>query len=153
MIMGNYYFSALGTAGTKGAGMKASATSVVRMPFEDQGKLVRPVPQVEDAESAESVPATGGAETFNFEVGFAAVDILQWPTAIRKLRLAHNLDCVVEAGVTRSIDGLEVIEGAENVVMPARRKRQFQKDGFHYCASAVGTKRRPVPHVSPWWGH
>ena len=44
--------------------------------------------------------------------------ILQWPTAVIEPAAADDVDSLSEALVARRVDGLEIVESAEDVVVP-----------------------------------
>src|SRR5205807_6048555 len=86
------------------------------------------------------VPAAGPTEPFQFEVRLAPVAVRQRPTPILALAAAENLDRLGEARVARRVDNLEIIESAEDVVVPPRREREAKEDWLDDFASAVGAK-------------
>src|SRR5260370_11909921 len=80
-----------------------------------------PCPPLQHAQGAQRIPAAGRAEAFQLEVGFAPVHVLQRPAAVGPLTALDQADGVGQARVPRRPDGLEIVEGTQNVVVPARR--------------------------------
>jgi hypothetical protein len=66
--------------------------------------------------------------------------VLQRPAAVFALRAADDFDGFGETRVARGVDGLEVIEGAKNVVVPPGREREAEEKRLDDFAGAVRTK-------------
>jgi hypothetical protein len=91
------------------------------------------VPPAEYTQGAERVPAAGRAESLKLKIGFPLVGVLQRPTAVFEPAAVNDFDGLGEARIARSVDSLEIIERAENVVVPPGRKgeaREFRLDDF-----------------------
>src|SRR5438105_4971281 len=80
----------------------------------------RSIPPLQHPQRAERVPAAGCAEPFQFEVGPALPAVLQRPAAILPPGAPDDLDRLGKTRVGRRVDGLEIIESAEDVVVPPR---------------------------------
>ena len=92
---------------------------------------VRPsVPPLQHPQRAECVPTARRTEAFQFEVRLALPAVLQRPAAVGALGATDDVDRFAEAPVPRRVDGLEIIESAEDVVVPARREREAKEDGL-----------------------
>lgn len=98
------------------------------------------IPPFQYAHRSKSVPAAGRAEAFQFEIGFPFVGVLERPAAVFAASAADDFDGFREARVAWGIDGLEVIEGAENVVVPSGWKREADEEGLDDFAGAVRAK-------------
>src|SRR5207248_953399 len=105
-------------------------------------------------------PTAGRADALQFEVGLALPAVLQRPTAVVASCAAHELDRLGQARVARRADGLEMVKGAEDVVVPARGKRESDKFRLDDFARAVGAEEPvhekelaaaalSVPHLLP----
>src|SRR5262249_19280129 len=66
--------------------------------------------------------------------------MLQGPAAVLTLAFTDDFDRLVEAPVSRRVDGLEIIECAEDVVVPPWRERKTSEYRFDDFAGTVGTK-------------
>src|SRR5437773_2549221 len=89
--------------------------------------IATPIPPLQHPQGAEGVPAAGGADALHLEIGLSLVPVLQRPAAVLALAAADEVDRLGEARVAGRLDGLEIIEGPEHVIVPARRKRKLQK--------------------------
>jgi len=98
------------------------------------------IPPLQYAHGSKSVPAAGCAEAFQFEICFPFVGVLERPAAVFAPAAADDFDGFGEARIARGIDSLEVIEGAENVVVPSGREREANEEGFDNFAGAMGTE-------------
>src|SRR5207249_3239557 len=78
------------------------------------------IPPSQHPPGPQRVPAAGFTKLFQFEVGLALVTILQRPSAVLALAAADNLDRLGEAWVSLRVDRLEIVQSAENVVVPPR---------------------------------
>src|SRR5574341_2212362 len=99
------------------------------------------LPPLEHPQRAKGIPPAGRTETFQLEVGLALVAVLQRPATVLALGAKEDADRFGKALVAGRAYGLEVIEGAEDIVVPPRREREAQEDGFDDLASAMGTKQ------------
>src|SRR5437773_671017 len=97
-------------------------------------------PPLQHAQRAEGVPTAGRTQSFQFKVGLALVAVLQRPAAVLAPSAADDVDRSAEALVTRRVDGLEVIESAEDVVGPARRERDAKEYGLDDVAGTLRAK-------------
>src|SRR5262249_46643727 len=95
------------------------------------------VPPLQHAKSAEGIPAARGAEALHDEIGLAVVAMLQRPAAVVAAGALDDVDRVHEASIAGRVDGLEVIECAKNVVMPARREGEAEENRLDDCAGAM----------------
>jgi hypothetical protein len=82
-----------------------------------------------------------GTEAFELEVRLPPVAVLQQPTAVCPLLAADDVDRLGEAPVARRADVSEVIERAENVVVPPRREGEAGKGGLDDRARTVGAEQ------------
>ncbi len=98
------------------------------------------IPPLQYAHRSESVPAAGGSEAFQLEIGFPFVGVLEPPAAVFAAGVADDFDGFGEARVARGIDGLEVIESAQNVVMPSGREREAEEKRLNDFTGVVGAK-------------
>jgi len=98
------------------------------------------MPPAEYTQGAQSVPAAGRAESLKLKISFPFVGVLQRPAAIFELAVVDDFDGFGEARITRGVDGLKVIERAENVVVPPGRKREAREFGLDDVAGAVRAK-------------
>src|SRR5262249_59437917 len=80
------------------------------------------VPPLQHPQCPEGVPAAGRAPSFQLEVGLALVAVVERPAAVVAPRPSDDVDRLGEARIARRLDGLEVIERAQDVVVPARRE-------------------------------
>src|SRR5262249_11167463 len=74
------------------------------------------------------------------EVGLALVAVLELPAAIVAPRASDDVDRLGEARVARRLDGLEVIERAQDIVVPARREGEAKEDRLDDRAGAMGAE-------------
>src|SRR5437762_1594815 len=99
-----------------------------------------PVPPPQHAQRAQSIPAARRAEAFKLEIRLPFVRVFERPAPVLALPAADDVDCLGQARVARRIDGLEVVECAEDVVMPSGRKRKASECGLDDFAGTVGAK-------------
>ena len=97
-------------------------------------------PPLEHPQRAERIPAAGGAQALKFKVGLAFVSILQKPAAVPAPGGADDANRLGEARVPGSVDGLEVIEGAQDVVVPPRREGEANENRLDDLAGAIGAE-------------
>jgi hypothetical protein len=98
------------------------------------------VPPFEHPQRTKGVPPTGRADVLQFKVRLAAVGVLQSPTAVFTPFVSNNINRLCKAIVARRIDGPEVIECTEDIVVPPRWEREAKEDRLDDVAGAVGTK-------------
>src|SRR5207247_7737945 len=99
-----------------------------------------PIPPLQHPQRAESVPAAPRAETLELEIGLPLVRVLQPPATVLALAATDDVDGLSEAPVARRVDGLEIVECAGDVVVPAWRESgtgEYRLDDF---AGTVGAK-------------
>jgi len=65
---------------------------------------------------------------------------MEGPAAVGEAGVVEDGDGVGEAGVAGGVDGLEVVEGAEDVVVPAGREGEAEEGGLDDFAGAVGAE-------------
>jgi len=75
-------------------------------------------PPLQHPPRSQSGPTAGRTEAFEFEVGPARVPVLERPTAVSPLAATDDVDSFGEALVPRRVDGLEMVESAEDIVVP-----------------------------------
>src|SRR5262245_17324457 len=83
-------------------------------------RVARPitVPPLQYPKCPEGIPAAGRAEAFQLEVGLALVAVLERPAAIVAPRASDDVNRLGEARIAGRLNGLEVIEGAKDIVVP-----------------------------------
>src|SRR5437588_1423728 len=81
-----------------------------------------PIPPLQHPQRAEGVPAAGRAEPFKLEIRLPFVRVLQGPAPVLALAFAHDVDRLGEALIARRAHGLEIVESAEDVVVPPWRE-------------------------------
>src|SRR5207244_4949063 len=86
------------------------------------------VPPLQHPQCAQRVPAARRARAFQLEVRLPLVRMLQRPAAVRALAALDDGDGVGEARVARRVDVLEIVESAEDVVVPAWRESEARED-------------------------
>src|SRR5205823_14120879 len=99
------------------------------------------IPPSQHPPGPQRVPAAGFTKLFQFEVGLALVTILQRPSAVLALAAADNLDRLGEAWVSLRVDRLEIVQSAENVVVPTRWEGEGKEDRLDHFASPMGAKQ------------
>src|SRR5947208_1597666 len=98
------------------------------------------LPPLKHSQRPKRVPAAGRAKPFQIEIRLASIFVVQRPATILALAGAHNFDRLRKARVGRRIDGLEIVQSAEDVVVPARWERKMQENRLDDFAGAVGAK-------------
>src|SRR5216683_645303 len=88
-----------------------------------------------------SPPPFQHAQMFQLEVGLPFVRLLQRPAAVRKLPVLDNADGVGQARIARRLNGLEIVERAENVVVPPRRESEAKEPWLDDGSRAMGAKQ------------
>jgi hypothetical protein len=99
------------------------------------------VPPLQHAQRAERIPAAGGADAFELEPSLALVAVVERPAAVLALCAADNVDCFAEALVARRARGLEIVERAEDVVVPARWEGELKENRLDDFARAMRAKQ------------
>src|SRR5262249_3301272 len=89
----------------------------------------------------ECIPPAGRANSFHFKVRLPPVAVLQGPAAIVAPRAADNVNCVSKAWIAGGVDRLEVIERAQDIVMPARREGEAKENRLDNLARAMGAEQ------------
>src|SRR5438105_3533360 len=97
-------------------------------------------PLLQHPQGAECVPAARRAEAFQLEVRLPLVRVLQRPAAVLVLAVMDDVDGVGEARVARRVDGVEIVESAEDVVVSSWREREANEYGLDDFAGPVRAK-------------
>src|SRR5438552_16611595 len=105
------------------------------------------IPPLQHPPGSKRVPAAGLAKSFQFEVGLALVAILQQPSAVVAPAAPDNLDRLGKAWVSSRVDRLEIVQSAEDVVMPPRREGEGKEDRLDHFACAIGAKHPILPRL------
>src|SRR5262245_41087404 len=98
------------------------------------------VPPLQYPQCPEGVPAAGRAKSFQLEVGLALVAILKLPAAIIAPRASDDVNRLGNARIAGRLACLEIIEGAKDIVVPARREGEANEDRFDDLARAMGAE-------------
>src|SRR6266516_62827 len=99
-----------------------------------------PIPPLQHPQRAEGVPTARRAESFEREIRLPLVRMLQRPAPVLALPATDDIDCLGEAPVARRVDGLEIVESAEDVVVPPWREREASEERLDDFAGPVGAK-------------
>src|SRR5439155_1569522 len=99
-----------------------------------------PTPRPQYVQCAQSIPAARRTAVFELEIRFSFVRVLQRPAAVLPLPAADDVDGFGEARVARCVDGLEIIERSEDVVVPSRRKGEARECRLDDFAGAMRAK-------------
>ena len=97
-------------------------------------------PPLQHPQCTERVPAARRAEALQFQVRLALVGVLQRPTAVGTPARADDAHGFSETPIARRVDGLEVVERSQDVVVPPRREREPLEFRLDDPAGPVGAK-------------
>src|SRR5262249_11795026 len=95
------------------------------------------VPPLQDPQCPQGVPAAGRAEWFQRGVGLPLVVVLQRPAAILAPGALDDVNRLGEARVAGRAHGLEVIERAKDIVVPAGWEGEANEDWLDDFAGAM----------------
>src|SRR6266508_427895 len=91
--------------------------------------------------SARSVfPAARRAEALELEIRLPLVRVLPRPAAVLAPARTYDADGLGEAAVARRVDGLEIVDGAKDVVVPSWREGEPHEYGLDGLPGPVGAK-------------
>src|SRR5579885_791130 len=92
-------------------------------------------------------PARPAVAVLKLEVDRAGMRVLQQPGAVGLSPGAEHRDRSLQPLVRHTADCTEVVEGAQNVVLPADRKRALQPGWIHDLAGALPTEEPAFEEV------
>src|SRR3954447_694539 len=111
------------------------------------GSLARRVVPAQHPQGPQGVPATGFTFGLEGEVDLAAVHLAHQPSTIGCLLVAKELDGLGDPLIGPTSDGPEVVEAAQDVVVPLRRPGELQPRLADHLPSPLAAEEVPLQEV------